>query len=648
MSMQEEDDELTNLSTENVLRAIDAVKGRSWDVNPFTVADELKVSRALIYRHAEAMKLIMAARGGGFGIDMQTSLDLAAHLRELEQQNNELKEKLAANPSQSFEAQLFEEKIPAVETQDVNNGTNVEEIIFNFAANEPYAGDYSQQLANMSWKDLETIYYFKVASIKEHAKNIFGDGAKFDATNGGEVAKNPAEPVAKVSTSYSSLSNLESNKQDRQNWISPFASLKSSKTKINQLQEPELQGFTLPNDENKQLVKEEILLEQNPPVENLFVTENIENNSEILSRIPTEAALVVPNQLALQIKANLKSETSPVAASIEEPSVLESSVLEPSLIEPSPIEPPPIEQLPIAQPRPESPVIDRAVWEQSVIESSVEANSVTEFEADPQWRLIPETILPDINTQSEFGVPAQLAEDVQVQGEEGSSANLLVTANDTVVEKVPEWIPLDELATSFTGSSDAGELVPLDMPIESVDEEGQNKDAAISGDELRNLIQSHIKNAADQMADIHSIGTGKEFEVWLNNPAKSKFVGSTKASETANNIDDAVANPAVPANPATFKPRIVPPDVRKSCLILGIRMDNITYENVQDAWKKAIAAPGVHPDQGGDTELAVYLNTAKDVLMRWLDAQAPKLGKKFGPYKSEKDVQVRKDHKKKD
>jgi len=72
-------------------------------------------------------------------------------------------------------------------------------------------------------------------------------------------------------------------------------------------------------------------------------------------------------------------------------------------------------------------------------------------------------------------------------------------------------------------------------------------------------------------------------------------------------------------------------------------MDNITYDVVQSAWKKAIAAPGVHPDQGGDTELAVYLNTAKDVLTRWLDAQAPKLGKKFGSYKKEPEPKKDKD-----
>jgi hypothetical protein len=56
----------------------------------------------------------------------------------------------------------------------------------------------------------------------------------------------------------------------------------------------------------------------------------------------------------------------------------------------------------------------------------------------------------------------------------------------------------------------------------------------------------------------------------------------------------------------------------------------MTERIVKEAWKRQIASPGVHPDLGGETESAIYLNTAKDTLVRWLDQQAPKLGKKFG------------------
>jgi len=66
-------------------------------------------------------------------------------------------------------------------------------------------------------------------------------------------------------------------------------------------------------------------------------------------------------------------------------------------------------------------------------------------------------------------------------------------------------------------------------------------------------------------------------------------------------------------------------------MLLGVRPEEMTIESVTDAWKRQITSPGVHPDQGGDTESAIYLNTAKDTVLRWLYDQAPKLGKKWGP-----------------
>jgi hypothetical protein len=65
-------------------------------------------------------------------------------------------------------------------------------------------------------------------------------------------------------------------------------------------------------------------------------------------------------------------------------------------------------------------------------------------------------------------------------------------------------------------------------------------------------------------------------------------------------------------------------------MILGVRPEDLTVKNVIDAWKAQITAPGVHPDQGGDHETALYLNIAKETLVKYIEAQAPKLGKKFG------------------
>lgn len=96
-----------------------------------------------------------------------------------------------------------------------------------------------------------------------------------------------------------------------------------------------------------------------------------------------------------------------------------------------------------------------------------------------------------------------------------------------------------------------------------------------------------------------------------------KFVGGKHASSSTTE-----ALPAVP--------RSVPPEIRKACKLLGVVPEEVTRATVMEAWKHEMAKPGVHPDTGGDTEMAIYLNTAKDTLLRWIENQTPKLGKKFG------------------
>lgn len=62
----------------------------------------------------------------------------------------------------------------------------------------------------------------------------------------------------------------------------------------------------------------------------------------------------------------------------------------------------------------------------------------------------------------------------------------------------------------------------------------------------------------------------------------------------------------------------LPPEIRKACMLLGVRTESLTLDSVLKAWKQQITAPGVHPEQGGDKESAIFINTAKDTLVRWL------------------------------
>jgi hypothetical protein len=82
----------------------------------------------------------------------------------------------------------------------------------------------------------------------------------------------------------------------------------------------------------------------------------------------------------------------------------------------------------------------------------------------------------------------------------------------------------------------------------------------------------------------------------------------------------------------TMSPRrsIEPPaEVLRWSEVLGLDASNLTAEDIQRAWRKAISSPEVHPDLGGEVETAILLNTAKDFLTKWLDSFAPKLGKQF-------------------
>jgi hypothetical protein len=200
----------------------------------------------------------------------------------------------------------------------------------------------------------------------------------------------------------------------------------------------------------------------------------------------------------------------------------------------------------------------------------------------------------------------------------------------------------------FEGLDDYGNLEDIEI-IQDVQltQEGN----APSDDELRDLIKNRIRQAKEVVADPPPGVAVKEEPKGLG----SKFIGGKarpKPGETGQAPAEAPAPSAgqAPPPPAGGTPpppppppqagqsaggpgfvRQVPPEIRKACMLLGVRPEEMTIESVTDAWKRQITSPGVHPDQGGDTESAIYLNTAKDTVLRWLYDQAPKLGKKWGP-----------------
>lgn len=171
----------------------------------------------------------------------------------------------------------------------------------------------------------------------------------------------------------------------------------------------------------------------------------------------------------------------------------------------------------------------------------------------------------------------------------------------------------------FSESSDESSTAPLDEADDESEPE-EEKAPAFDPDELRGLLNKKTQHNKTQ--EINLGGTSDA-------DAKSglkKFVGGKHATQ---------GQEQAPAGPRT-----VPPDIRKACMLLGIKPEDLNRQHVFDAWKREMSKPGVHPDTGGDTEMAMYLNNAKDTLVRYLDAQAPKLGKVFGAsHKDGKDNQ---------
>lgn len=207
----------------------------------------------------------------------------------------------------------------------------------------------------------------------------------------------------------------------------------------------------------------------------------------------------------------------------------------------------------------------------------------------------------------------------------------------------------------FEGLDDYGNLEDIEI-IQDVQLSPEGN--APSDDELRDLIKNRIRQAKEMSSEpreAHQMSTGAPAAAADKSEPKglgSKFIGGKarpKPGETGQAPAEAPAasvgqtgapqgsSPPPPAPSAAQSAatpgfvRQVPPEIRKACMLLGVRPEEMTIESVTDAWKKQITSPGVHPDQGGDTESAIYLNTAKDTILRWLYDQAPKLGKKWGP-----------------
>lgn len=239
-------------------------------------------------------------------------------------------------------------------------------------------------------------------------------------------------------------------------------------------------------------------------------------------------------------------------------------------------------------------------------------NELLQYKMQESWQLGYDAGIKELEARlSDTTVGATIS----LQPEPTSTEDLLEAAGDK------EWddAPVNDQAHTH----DAQEPDPIWQSEDSDPEQWPNEptvaeqspdlaeqDKLVSEDALRDLLQHRIdrEQTAAKEAESTKKSTG------------SKFVGGNKAASEL--------------PPPSFVMRSVPPDIRKACLILGLRPEDLTRQSVHSAWKREITNPGGHPDIGGETEIAIYLNTAKDVLYTFLDLQEPKLAKKFGTKES--------------
>lgn len=694
---------------EAIIKAIESLKTKGWDINPFTVGDEAKIDPSLIYRSSEFMALINRAKEDAAALELEQRLkETETRVRQLQIQN----EVLQMQQQQQYdlghklgmiEARKALEGQPAAPAQPAPQQTQTPQpqpSQPNPSAAKPETVEIPAAAGN-SQSNLDTVETPAAASppqpsMPESAATVAQDVAcelsgSFAAipisqldTGEMEAAKEKVPGTAGVIVQQAALSFDE--------WETPD---------VPEDDEPEVLPMAQPEESVAAHQPEERVAAApakqsatQPVVEAGFADSYSERVFNAARSGPFVASefnpLIELSWKDLETVYHFRARTlKDISKNYASATGQNMPAMTPSGQVAARTQPP----LPTTLPGDE-PVKTREEQETTGPQPSVAPEIETFVQPQtvaPEAFIQPETVsAPEVFTQPE-AVPAPEAVIAQMEQHSGPNGNADAQPQVSVAQTTGEFheykdpinaevdsalndaLALGESLTQIEemsqspvfetvepGEAESGlDLDSLDI-FEGMDDYGNLEDIEIiqdvelkdektgpSDDELRDLIKNRIKQARDGgVAEVPKEGlagmagaggaagaaqapAGKEAEAAKG--LKSKFVGSKAAQGKPGGGEGAAAPPPAPAAQAGgFAARAIPPEIRKACLILGVRPEEMTAETVQNAWKGQIASPGVHPDLGGDTESAIFLNTAKDTLLRWLEQQAPKLGKKFG------------------
>lgn len=615
---------------ETVLAALKAVKEKGLDVNPFTVADEAKVSARAVYSVSEYMDLIVKERGSPLVVNTDVISEYQAKVRELESRIRQLQIQNEVLTMQQQTQYDLGHKLGIIEGKKQK-------------AQEIAAQEAARALAGDGDIDLEMERQAK----SKPTSTATGESNVIQLSNTGYVPElvggAPEPPVAAREM------------REDEGWDTPDV---IGEAELLAGDKPEMQEA--PRYEPAEVMENlsEAEAEANPPVQ------------ELESGIPTAVFLsAVEDQSAsfgdsYSQKVFNAARSGPFVASEFNP-MLELSWKDletvyhfraKSLKDFS-------KQIQQSQPPPPpAPKKER-------VRVPIDTNGDTEERHIDEIQTLPSETLTGDNWEKyeEPGREFQPSGEqyIQTHDESTQEPDALATAHSGE----SEYNVGQEHGYAETSENSGFDLDSMDI-FEGLDDYSNLEDIEIiqdvqltpegnapSDDELRDLIKNRIRQAKEMTSEpreAHQMGGGSGGGA---SPDKaepkglgSKFIGGKarpKPGETGQAHAEAPASPGASAPLGSSAPpppreaaqsastpgfvRQVPPEIRKACMLLGVRPEEMTIESVTDAWKKQITSPGVHPDQGGDTESAIYLNTAKDTILRWLYDQAPKLGKKWGP-----------------
>lgn len=640
---------------ETVLAALKAVKDKGLDVNPFTVADEAKVSAQAVYSVSEYMDLIVKERGSPLVVNTDVITEYQAKVRELESRIRQLQIQNEVLTMQQQTQYDLGHKLGVIEGKKQK-------------AQEIAAQEAARALAGDGDIDLE----MEREAKSKRASATTGESNVIQLSNSGyvpELVGGAPEPQAAAPEA-----------REDEGWDTPEvvgeAELLAGDNSDNEVAEGHAPSDIMDN-------LSEAEAEANAPPQ------------ELESGIPTAVFLsAVEDQSAsfgdsYSQKVFNAARSGPFVASEFNP-MLELSWKDLETVyhfrakslkdfsrQIQQSQPPP-------PPPPPAPKKER-------VRVPVETNGdMDERHIDEIQPLPSETLTGD--NWDKYEEPAQEYQPtgeqyIQTHDESTQEPDALQAAGagqdygmvqepdyaaapgtEYATAQEPDYGAVQEPEYADTQAGGGFDLDSMDI-FEGLDDYSNLEDIEIiqdvqlsqegnapSDDELRDLIKNRIRQAkemASEPREAHQIGAGGAgAEKAEPKGLGSKFIGGKarpKPGETGQAPTEAPAPSASGSAPQGGSPpppppreaaqsapaqgfvRQVPPEIRKACMLLGVRPEEMTIESVTDAWKKQITSPGVHPDQGGDTESAIYLNTAKDTILRWLYDQAPKLGKKWGP-----------------